>query len=135
VGVRAVLVHTDLRDPAGSHQRSGGAHDAARCARGVQVTEGDIDVLATDHAPWTREQKLDPALSITRLRPGVSNLQFMLPMYFSRGVGTGRITPERFVETLRAVLVAGEADREQDGIPAEDGVHGRREDEQPGPGR
>jgi dihydropyrimidinase len=49
------------------------------------LADGTVDVLASDHAPWTREQKLDPSLSITRLRPGSSDLQFMLPMYFSEG--------------------------------------------------
>ena len=62
-----------------------GMHDAA------------IDVLATDHAPWTRAQKLDPALTISRLRPGVSDLQFMLPMYFSEGVQGRRLPLPRFV--------------------------------------
>jgi dihydropyrimidinase len=61
--------------------------------------DGSIDFLATDHAPWTRAQKLDPALTITRLRPGVSNLQQMLPMYFSEGVLTRRMPLERFVAT------------------------------------
>ena len=63
------------------------------------LADGTIDVLATDHAPWTREQKLDPLLSITRLRPGVSDLQFMLPMYFSEGVRKRRLPLERFVAT------------------------------------
>jgi len=63
------------------------------------LADGSIDVLATDHAPWTREQKLDPALDITNLRPGANNLQTMLPMYFSEGVRKGRMTLERFVET------------------------------------
>jgi dihydropyrimidinase len=63
------------------------------------LIEGQIDVLATDHAPWTREQKLDPKLDIEKLRPGIDNLQVMLPMYFSEGVNTGKITIERFVET------------------------------------
>ena len=63
------------------------------------ILDGSIDVLATDHAPWTREQKLDPALSVARVRPGVSNLQFMLPMYFSEGVGKRGLSLERFVET------------------------------------
>jgi dihydropyrimidinase len=64
------------------------------------LADQSIDVLATDHAPWTREQKLDPTLTITRLRPGVSNLQFMLPMYFSEGVKRRGLSPERFVETI-----------------------------------
>jgi dihydropyrimidinase len=63
------------------------------------LLDGSIDFLATDHAPWTRAQKLDPALTITRLRPGVSNLQQMLPMYFSEGVLARRMPLERFVAT------------------------------------
>lgn len=63
------------------------------------LADGSIDILATDHAPWRREQKLDPALSVARVRPGVSNLQFMLPMYFSEGVGKRGLPLERFVAT------------------------------------
>lgn len=63
------------------------------------IVDGSIDVLATDHAPWTLDQKLDPTLDIENLHPGVNNLQVMLPMYYSEGVRTGRITLERFVET------------------------------------
>lgn len=63
------------------------------------LLDGSIDFLATDHAPWTRAQKLDPALTITRLRPGVSNLQHMLPMYFDQAVRTRRMSLERFVAT------------------------------------
>ena len=62
------------------------------------LADGSIDVLATDHAPWTRTQKLDPALTITNLRPGVSDLQAMLPMFFSEGVGKRKLPLERFVE-------------------------------------
>lgn len=63
------------------------------------LIDGSIDVLATDHAPWTREQKMDPKLSIARVRPGASDLQFMLPMYFSEGVGKRKLSLTRFVET------------------------------------
>lgn len=63
------------------------------------LADGSIDVLATDHAPWTRAQKMDPTLSISRVRPGVSDLQFMLPMYFSEGVGKRGLPLERFVAT------------------------------------
>jgi len=64
------------------------------------LANGAIDTLATDHAPWTMEQKLDPSLTIERFRPGVNNLQTMLPMYFSEGVVQGRISLERFVATV-----------------------------------
>ncbi|MFN8670297.1 MAG: amidohydrolase family protein [Gemmatimonadaceae bacterium] len=63
------------------------------------LIDGSIDVLATDHAPWTREQKMDPALSIARVRPGASDLQWMLPMYFSEGVGKRKLSLTRFVAT------------------------------------
>ncbi len=61
------------------------------------IIAGTVDTVASDHAPWSREQKLDPSLTIETPRPGVNNLQVMLPMLFSEGVKTGRITPERFV--------------------------------------
>lgn len=63
------------------------------------LIDGSIDVLATDHAPSTRAMKLDPALSITNTRAGVSDLQFMLPMYFSEGTGKRGLPLERFVAT------------------------------------
>lgn len=62
------------------------------------LIDGSIDVLATDHAPWTRAQKMDPALSITRVRPGASDLQFVLPMFFSEAVGKRKMALPRFVE-------------------------------------
>ncbi len=58
---------------------------------------GSIDTLGTDHAPYTREQKMDPSLSITRLRPGVADLQTMLPVFYSEGVVKRKISLERFV--------------------------------------
>jgi len=61
------------------------------------LERGTIDVIASDHAPWTREQKMNPALTIFDLRPGMENLQTMLPVLFSEGVVQGRISPSRFV--------------------------------------
>ena len=71
-------------------------HDRDAMWRGI--IDGSIDVLATDHAPWTREQKLDPNLTITRLRPGVSDLRTMLPMFFSEGVHARNMPLTRFVD-------------------------------------
>ena len=64
------------------------------------LADGRITFLATDHAPWTREQKMDPALDVGRVRPGVSDLRYMLPLLYSEGVGQGRISEERFVEVV-----------------------------------
>ena len=72
--------------------------ESDRTALWQGMRDGSVDVLATDHAPWTRAQKLDPALTITRLRPGVSDLQSMLPMFFSEGVHARKLALTRFVE-------------------------------------
>ena len=73
-----------------------GAEDQQAMWEGL--ASGAIATLATDHAPWTREQKLDPEQTITSFRPGVNNLQVMLPMLFSEGVHVGKISLQRFVE-------------------------------------
>lgn len=61
------------------------------------LQDGRINMLATDHAPWTRAQKMDPELNVERLRPGVSDLRFVRPVLFSEGVRRGRLSEERFV--------------------------------------
>jgi dihydropyrimidinase len=59
---------------------------------------GDIQTFCTDHAPWKLEDKLDPSVDLENLRPGVADLDTLLPMLFSEGVASGRISPHRFVE-------------------------------------
>jgi dihydropyrimidinase len=49
------------------------------------LISGAIHTVCTDHAPWKLEHKLDPELHVGRLRPGVENLQTMLPMLHSEG--------------------------------------------------
>ena len=58
---------------------------------------GNVDTLATDHAPWRLAEKLDPAFDATNLRQGVADLETCLPMLYSAGVRTGRISLEQFV--------------------------------------
>ncbi|MFW9922761.1 MAG: amidohydrolase family protein [Candidatus Thorarchaeota archaeon] len=62
------------------------------------LNKGSIHTLATDHAPHTREQKLDPSLNVQDLLPGINELQVMLPMMYYFGVVKGRISLKRFVE-------------------------------------
>jgi dihydropyrimidinase len=59
---------------------------------------GDIQTFCTDHAPWMLEEKLDPSLNIESFRPGVADLDTLLPMLFSEGVVKKRISLQRFVE-------------------------------------
>lgn len=62
------------------------------------LADGSIDTLGSDHAPWTLEHKIDASLDINTARQGVPDLETMLPMLFSAGVLTGRISLARFVE-------------------------------------
>ncbi|MCJ7622131.1 MAG: amidohydrolase family protein [Anaerolineaceae bacterium] len=62
------------------------------------IRQGTIHTVCTDHAPWSLAAKLDPAHTITNLRPGVADLQTMLPVLYSEGVRSGRISLGRFVE-------------------------------------
>jgi dihydropyrimidinase len=59
---------------------------------------GDVQTFCTDHAPWMLEEKLDPAHTVETFPPGVADLDTLLPMLFSEGVGKGRISLHRFVE-------------------------------------
>lgn len=61
---------------------------------------GAIQCVCTDHAPWTLRQKLDPKLDVTTVRQGVADLETLMPMLFSEGVLTGRISLNRFVELI-----------------------------------
>jgi dihydropyrimidinase len=62
------------------------------------LADGDIDTVCSDHAPWTLADKLDPDLNAVTARQGVADLETLMPMLFSEGVVTGRITLDRFVE-------------------------------------
>jgi dihydropyrimidinase len=61
------------------------------------LTDGTIDTLASDHAPWTRALKMDPKLDVAHPRPGVAELDTMLPLFFTEAVTTERLSLERFV--------------------------------------
>jgi dihydropyrimidinase len=61
------------------------------------LSNGSVDTIGSDHAPWTRELKLDPKLNVAHVRSGVAELDTMLPLLYTDGVMTGRLSPERFV--------------------------------------
>ncbi|MDH3191009.1 MAG: amidohydrolase family protein, partial [Acidimicrobiia bacterium] len=69
-----------------------------RAAMWDGLSAGDIDVLASDHAPWNRAQKLAAGLDIRNALPGVPELDTMLPLLFSEGVIAGRLTLAQFVD-------------------------------------
>src|SRR4029077_5478651 len=66
------------------------------------LAAGEVDTLGSDHAPWTLDDKLDPALDVVTARQGVAALETLMPMLFSEGVVTGRITLDQFVALTSA---------------------------------
>lgn len=60
------------------------------------LQDGEINTLATDHAPWMYADKTAPGLDLSTVPPGVADLDVMLPMFWSFGVGQGRISRPRF---------------------------------------
>lgn len=62
------------------------------------LRDGLVDTLCTDEVPWTLAEKLDPQLKVGSFRPGMGNLETLMPMLYSEGVRTGRISLSRFVE-------------------------------------
>ena len=72
--------------------------DSDRDALWAGISDGTISTVATDHAPWTLEQKLDPTLGAADLRQGMAELETMMPMLWDLGVASGKISLARFVE-------------------------------------
>ena len=64
------------------------------------LVDGTVDTWATDHAPWSLEAKLESGLNLQSARQGVADLETSLPLLFTAGVTTGRISMTRFVELV-----------------------------------
>ena len=62
------------------------------------LRNSDVDTLCSDHAPWTLAEKLDPELKLGSFRPGMANLETLMPMLYSEGVAKGRISLSKWVE-------------------------------------
>jgi dihydropyrimidinase len=63
------------------------------------LSDGTIDVVATDHCSWTLANKLS-ADRFTRAMPGMSNLETLVPMLYSEGVAKGRLSISRWVDLI-----------------------------------
>jgi dihydropyrimidinase len=63
----------------------------------VGLADGSVHTLGSDHAPWLLRDKVDESLDVTTARQGVADLETVLPMLFSEGVRTGRISLSRFI--------------------------------------
>lgn len=67
------------------------------------VSKKIIDIVATDHAPGLREEKDAGWKDIWKAPSGVPGVETLLPIMLSEGVGNGRITMERMVDSLCAM--------------------------------
>jgi dihydropyrimidinase len=62
------------------------------------IATGRVDVVATDHCPFTLEQKLVGRDDFTRIPNGLGSIEHRLDL-LHQGVVDGRLTLERWVET------------------------------------
>lgn len=70
---------------------------ADRDALWAGLAAGHVDTCCTDHAAWALADKLDPGLTVATARPGMSELETLMPVLYSAGVRTGRLSLQRFV--------------------------------------
>jgi len=75
------------------------AHQASLWA-GLQA--GSLSVVATDHCAFTTAQKRMGLGDFSKIPNGTGGLEDRLPMLWTHGVGTGRLTPNEFVAVTAA---------------------------------
>ena len=61
------------------------------------LQSGSLSVVATDHCAFTTEQKRYGLGDFTKIPNGTGGLEDRLPMLWTYGVNTGRLTPNEFV--------------------------------------
>src|SRR6476659_2311823 len=66
------------------------------------LQSGSLQVVATDHCAFTIEQKRMGRDDFTKIPNGTGGLEDRLPVLWSAGVNTGRITKEEFVAATAA---------------------------------
>lgn len=63
------------------------------------ITDGSIDTVATDHCSFSyKDQKIQGNKDFTACPNGMPGVETRMPLLFSEGVMTAKITPEKFVE-------------------------------------
>jgi len=66
------------------------------------LQSGTLSVVATDHATFTKAQKRMGVGNFTQIPNGTGGLQDRLPVLWTAGVNTGRLTKEEFVACTSA---------------------------------
>ena len=67
------------------------------------LADGSIDVVATDHCAFSlADKRRFGAADFRQVPGGCPGVETRLPLLYSEGVLTGRLTPERFVDLVAA---------------------------------
>ena len=61
------------------------------------LSSGSLQVVATDHCAFTTEQKRMGVSDFTKIPNGTGGLEDRMPVLWTRGVATGRLTMNEFV--------------------------------------
>ena len=61
------------------------------------LQSGSLSVVATDHCSFTVKQKRIGARNFTQIPNGTGGLEDRMPVLWTKGVNTGRLTKEEFV--------------------------------------
>ncbi|TYC65706.1 dihydropyrimidinase [Stappia sp. BW2] len=61
------------------------------------LASGSLQVVATDHCAFTTDQKRTGVGDFTKIPNGTGGLEDRMPMLWTYGVNTGRLTPNEFV--------------------------------------
>jgi dihydropyrimidinase len=61
------------------------------------LQSGSLSVVATDHCAFTTAQKRTGLSDFTKIPNGTGGLEDRMPMLWTHGVATGRLTPNEFV--------------------------------------
>ncbi len=64
------------------------------------LAEGTLEVVATDHCPFTREQKRLGEHDFRLIPGGLAGVEHRLSLLWTHGVAAGRMTAERFVDLV-----------------------------------
>ena len=59
------------------------------------LASGALSVVASDHCPYSRDQKAAGVTDFTRVPGGTAGVETRWPLLFTEGVVAGRLTPER----------------------------------------
>ena len=59
-----------------------------------------LDVVSTDHCPFSRSDRVRDLSDFTRIPNGVAGVEHRLPLLWTHGVLSGRISENRFVELV-----------------------------------